>query len=233
MSGHEETKTIPSKYIDFFVRILYNFYEQKSQEVFDLQMSEMISGLLKQNNGVIKARDAKRSGISNKELQRLTNAGVLERVAFGLYISSDQFPDEYLITQYRCPKGVFSHETALYFHHLSDRTPLKLTLIIPTGYNTKLLKNKDNYQFYYCKKEIHELGVITVKSPFGNDIRIYDKERTICDCLKKKAVLDEDMVLSAVKQYLRETGNDYAKLLNYAEILKIRGTVKQYMEVLI
>lgn len=118
-------------------------------------------------------------------------------------------------------------------YEYSDRTQLKLTLIISTGSNTKLLKNKDNYQFYYCKKEIHELGVITVKSPFENDIRIYDKERTICDCLKKKAVFDEDMVLSAVKQYFRETGNDYAKLLNYAEILKIRDTVKQYMEVLI
>lgn len=196
-------------------------------------MNKAISDLLNKNNGIIKASDAKLSGITNKELQNLTKKGILERVAFGLYISSEQFSDEYLITQYRCPKGIFSYETALYFNNLSDRTPLKLTLTIPTGYNTRLLKEKDEYQFYYCKEDIHELGIINVKSPYGNDIRIYDKERTICDCIKKKSVLDKDIVLSAIKEYLSETGNDYAKLLRYAEILKIRDKVRQYMEVLI
>ena len=99
-------------------------------------------------------------------------------------------------------------------------------------YEVITLKDKDNYQFFYCNSEIHEIGITTVQSSFGNKIRVYNKERTICDCIKKKNKLDADLVLSAVKQYMLEKGNDYALLLKYAEMLKIREIVKQYMEVL-
>jgi len=196
-------------------------------------MRTTIDELLKQNNGIIEASKARLSGVTNKELQRLANVGRLERVAHGLYMSKEQFPDEYFITQYRCPKGLFSHETALYFLGLSDRVPLKLTLTIPVGSSTKLSNEKSSYQIYFCKPEIHELGMMTLQSPFGNDIRVYDKERTICDCLKKRESLDKDLVLTAVKEYLSQSGNDYAKLLRYAETLKVREIVMQYMEVLI
>jgi predicted transcriptional regulator of viral defense system len=198
-----------------------------------MKHAKLIATMLTQNNGIIASKDARIRGVSNKELQRLANKGVLERVAFGLYISPDQFPDAYYITQYRCPEGIFSHETALYFHGLSDCTPFKLMLTIPSGSSTKLLKEKEDYQFYYCKNDIHKLGTITITSPFGNAIRIYDKERTICDCVKKRKSLDDDIVVSAIKQYIKEAGNDYNKLLEYADIFKVKEVIKQYMEVLI
>jgi len=195
-------------------------------------MNKITEELLHQNNGVIKASDARLAGIDNKVLQRLADTGELERISRGLYINAETMIDEYLLAQYRCPKGIFSHETALFFHNLSDRTPLCLMLTIPNGFNSRLLKDKDNYQFFYCNSEIHEIGITTVQSSFGNKIRVYNKERTICDCIKKKNKLDADLVLSAVKQYMLEKGNDYALLLKYAEMLKIREIVKQYMEVL-
>lgn len=184
------------------------------------------------NNGLIKAADAKRIGISNKALQYFTNIGHLERIAFGLYMLPEYFSDEYYIAQYRCPKGIFSYETALFFHDLSDRMPLKLTMTIPSGYNTRLLKD-DDYKFYYCKKEIYELGIVTLKTSFGNDIKVYNMERTLCDALKKRKELDQNIILNAVKQYIGKSNNDYAKLLNYAEVLKVKNTVKQYLEVLL
>jgi len=137
------------------------------------------------------------------------------------------------VTQYKCGKGVYSHETALFFHGLSDRTPQQLMITIPSGYNTTLLRDKDSYRFFYCKPDIHAIGIGKAISPYGNELLVYDKERTICDCIKKKAALDSDLVLTAVKQYMRENGTDFAKLLSYAELLKIRDIVRQYMEVLV
>ncbi|MDR1042333.1 MAG: type IV toxin-antitoxin system AbiEi family antitoxin domain-containing protein [Clostridiales Family XIII bacterium] len=198
-----------------------------------MEMKDAIAEILKSNNGVLKASGARLAGIDNKELQRLTDAGLFERVSRGLYISPSDMADEYLVAQYKCGKGVYSHETALYFHNLCDRTPMQLMITIPSGYNTTLLKDKLSYRFFYCKPDIHPIGVGTVLSPHGNELRVYDKERTLCDCIKKKDSLDSDLVLSAVKQYMRESGNDFAKLLSYAEILKIRDKVRQYMEVLI
>lgn len=198
-----------------------------------MELNDTIDGILKSKNGILKASDARLAGIDNKELQRLTEAGLLERISRGLYISASDMVDDYLVAQYKCGKGVYSHETALFFHGLSDRTPLQLMMTIPSGYNTTLLKDRNAYRFFYCKSEIHAIGITTVQSPQGNDLRVYDKERTLCDCIKRKICLDSDLVLSAVKQYMRENGTDFAQLLSYAETLKIRDIVRQYMEVLI
>lgn len=193
---------------------------------------DMVFELMKKNNGILESKQAVKAGIDNKVLQRLYKAGDIERIGKGIYIDVEYMEDEYYITQYRCKKGIYSHETALFFHDLSDRTPLQLMLTIPSGYNTRLLKNKDKYKFFYNKKEYHDVGKMILKSPYGNDILVYDKERTICDCLRKKEQLDIDIVLAAVKQYMKRPGTDFAKLLEYAELFKIRELVRQYMEVL-
>jgi predicted transcriptional regulator of viral defense system len=197
-----------------------------------VKINGIITEILKKNNGTFTAAEARSAGIANKDLQRLAEAGLLERVSRGLYISASDMADDYLVAQYKCGQGVFSHETALFFHGLSDRTPLVLMMTIPSGYNTRLLHEKEAYRFFYCKPELHSIGITTVVSPHGNNLRAYDRERTLCDCIKKKAVLDSDLVLSAVKQYMSESGTDLAKLLDYAETLKVRDIVRQYMEVL-
>ncbi len=189
--------------------------------------------LLNSNNGIITSSEALTAGIDNKTLQRMYRSGEIERVAHGIYIDSNQMEDEFYLTQYRCKKGIFSHETALYFHELTDRTPFQMMLTIPSGYNTRLLKDKDKYKFFYISDKFHSIGKIDMNTPFENEVYVYDKERTICDCLKKKDYnLDNNLVIEAVKQYMRLPGADYTKLLKYAEIFNIRELVRQYMEVL-
>lgn len=140
--------------------------------------------------------------------------------------------DEYFITQYRCKEGIFSHETALYFHDLSDRTPLTMMLTIPSGYNTRLLVESDKYKFFYVNPVLHNIGKIEIESPFGHKISIYDKERTICDCIKKKQYLDTDLVTEAIKRYMQTPGANFAKLIEYAETFKVKDLVRSYLEVL-
>lgn len=188
--------------------------------------------MLQKNNGILEARKVAEAGVDNKVLQRMTEKGLIERIGQGLYLDINFMTDEYLLAQYRCRKGVFSHETALYFHDLSDRTPFQLMMTVPSGYNTRLLKETDKYKFFYCKKDYFEVGVTQTKTAYGNLITLYDKERTICDCIRKKDKLDSDMVVMSIKKYMKEPGADFAKLLKYAEIFKIREQARQYMEVL-
>ena len=105
-------------------------------------------------------------------------------------------------------------------------------ITIPSGYNTRLLKEKNKYKFFYVAKNLHTIGKITMKTPYGNEVYVYDKERTICDCLKKKEQLDGDLVTEAVKRYLKTPGTDYAKLIKYAEVFNIKDLVRKYLEVL-
>ncbi len=193
---------------------------------------EHIHELFKKNNGILEAKQAVELGIDNKVLQRMVEKGYIERIGRGLYLDANYMEDEYVVAQYRCRKGIFSHETALFFHDLSDRTPFQLMMTIPAGYNTRLLKETDKYKFFYCKQDYYEIAITQGKTAHGNQIKMYDKERTICDCIRKKNKLDADMVVMSVKKYMKEPGSDFAKLLKYAEIFNIREQVKQYMEVL-
>lgn len=193
---------------------------------------EFVMEIIEKNNGIITSREAAAKGIDNKTLQRMQKSGEIERVEQGLYMDPGQMEDEYFLTQYRCKKGIFSHETALYFHDLTDRTPFQMMLTIPSGYNTRLLKDKEKYKFYYIDEKLHTIGKITMETPFGHQVHVYNKERTICACLKKKDQLDGDLVTEAVKRYFKTPGADYAKLLKYSDIFNIRDVVRKYMEVL-
>jgi predicted transcriptional regulator of viral defense system len=211
---------------------MYNNYEQKGQGGKYEMNSDLILELFQKNNGILKAKQINELGIDNKVLQRMAEKGQIERIGKGLYLDANYMEDEYVIVQYRCTKGIFSHETALFFHDLSDRTPFQLMMTIPAGYNTRILKETDKYKFFYCKKDTYEIGITQGKTAYGNRIILYDKERTICDCIRKRDKLDADLVVMSVKKYMKEQGADFAKLLKYAEIFNIREKVKQYMEVL-
>jgi predicted transcriptional regulator of viral defense system len=193
--------------------------------------AEKVHALIKERSGYLSAKDARENGIENKALQRMAERGLIERVAHGLYVGTDVLPDPFFVAQYRCPKGVFSNETALFLHDLSDRDPLRLTMTIPSGWNTKLLTD-ENLIFFYNSQKKMMLGVCDIETSYGMKVKVYDVERTLCDCLRNIDKLDRDLVLTALKRYAKSKDRDSAKLLEYANALKIRQMVYRYLEVL-
>lgn len=191
-----------------------------------------VLNFIHENNGVIRAKDVRQMDMDTKVLQRLEKSGDLERVAHGLYMDAEHLEDPFLVAQYRCSKGVFSMDTALYLHQLSDRNPVKLSFTIPSGWNTALLTESSYYRFFYLKENLWKMGQSTIVSAYGNTLTVYSVERTICDCIRKINELDRDEVLSAVKIYMKRPDAKWQELMNYAELFHIRKTVRQYMEVL-
>jgi len=200
--------------------------------VRDVSQTENVSYIMEQQRGYISSRDARNHGVDNKALQRMASSGLIERVAHGLYVGAEIFPDPFYIAQYRCPKGIFSHETALFLHHLSDRDPLRLMMTIPSGWNTKLLTD-ENMRFFYIEPERLKLGACEVETASGMKVITYDVERTLCDCLRYIDKLDRDMVLIALRRYVKSDIRDNAKFLKYASKFGIRDTVFRYLEVLV
>lgn len=192
---------------------------------------EKILKLLKKNNGLLKTSDVISKNINKMALNRLVQKGTIERVARGLYVGSDVIEDPYYIFQYKCPKAIFSHETALFFHDLTDRTPIVLMLTIPSKYNSRLLKEHE-YHFSYIKEELYELGKTKVKTPYGNEVYCYDIERTICDIIRDKNKIEKYQLGDALKRYMRLKVKDISKLYRYAEKFNIKDEVKKYIEVL-
>jgi predicted transcriptional regulator of viral defense system len=196
-----------------------------------MDAAEKIYELMKQHRGYLTAREAREYGVENKTLQRMTSKGLIERAAHGLYVSVDIIPDPFFVAQFRCPKGVFSHETALFLHDLSDRDPLRLMMTIPAGWNSKMLPD-ENIVFFYNTPKKMAYGICETETPSGVKVKAFDAERTLCDCLRNVDKLDRDLVITAVKRYAKRKEKDSAKLLEYASDFKIRDMVYRYLEVL-
>ena len=194
--------------------------------------AEKIIMLANENNGYVTTKQVKESNIKTIELTRLVKQKKLERITRGYYSIVNSFCDDYYKYQLKSKNCIFSHATALYFHDLSDKTPLYFDMTVPAGYNGSLSKSK-NVVLHYVKKEVLELGLITVESPFGMKLRTYDLERTICDIVKYRNNMDKEIFTKALQRYSKSNEKDLTKLMKYAKKLNIDKKVLEYMEVLL
>lgn len=194
--------------------------------------TEKLEALMKSSKGVITAKLADTHDIHREYLREFTRQGKLERIAHGIYITPDVWEDRMLIHQLRKEKMVYSHETALFLHDLTDRDPVVYCVTVPTGYNTSKL-NEDGLIVYTIKKELFELGICIRQTVFGNDVRTYDMERTICDIIRDRNNQDAAVVSDALKKYARRSDKDLNRLMKYAELLRVEKILRNYLEVLL
>lgn len=166
-------------------------------------------------------------GFSRGNLIYLVEKGLLEKTARGVYTLMDTVEDEFFILQNRFRRGIFSHETALFLLNLAEQVPLEFSMTFPSTYNITNAKEV-GVSCTQCKAQWYLLGVQTIKSPYGNPLILYDRERTLCDLLRKS---DAKVVASAFKRYLRRKDKNKFRLLTYARMLGIEKKVKNYLEV--
>lgn len=197
-----------------------------------MAMPNELQSALKQNGGIITTAQANQAGVSNERLRLLVNSGNLERVTTGIYALPDEFTDKMFIIQLRRPKIIYSHETALFLHELTDRDPINYMVTVPTGYNPTRLR-EDGFTVFTIKRELHEIGVTKLTTMFGNAVTVYDLERTICDCLRSRNNLDISVVTDAVKRYAKRKDKNLSKLMQMAETFKVTKLLRGYMEVLL
>lgn len=192
------------------------------------RIRQMISA---SSDGTITAKRVRENGIHRGYLTQMLQNGELVKVGRGLYMCSDAWEDEIYLLQQKFERGIFSHETALYLHGFTDRTPAKFTMTFPHGYSTPLLE-KEPIHTKRVIKEKYGIGIVEVETPCNNKVRVYDIERTLCDIVKGQGC-DIQIVNDAMKRYARMSGRDIQKLMEYAEIMRVKPKILKYMEVLL
>lgn len=116
-------------------------------------------------------------------------------------------------------------------HDLTDRTPNHHVVTVPANYNTTKLMDLP-VEFRYLKPEIVDIGRKKMKTPQGNEVFVYDIERTICDIIRNKSSMDTNIVNNALRQYARSKKSRFSILMIYAKKLGIEKKVHKTMEVL-
>lgn len=106
-------------------------------------------------NVVITNKEAKKLGYTRYNLSELTKSGQLERLRPGLYQLKGKVIDDFVLISSNSNRIIFSHQTALYLHDLSDRTPSVFHISVPQGYNASHIKKRyEDLQVHYVKKDL-------------------------------------------------------------------------------
>jgi predicted transcriptional regulator of viral defense system len=204
----------------------------EGEELTDMPHTDKVLNYAYHNNGIVTSAQVTREGISRQYLKNLLDKGLLERSARGVYILPSYFDDEMINLQNRYKRGIYSHETALFLLDLTDRTPGRYSMTFPLSYNTSGLK-KENIRYYRVKEELYDLGVITKSTPGGNEVKLYNAERTLCDILKGRSRTDIQIITEAFKRYTGRDNKDIPLLSKYAKLLRVEKKIRSYLEVLL
>lgn len=193
---------------------------------------EELTAIARDHGGIIDTKTAAEHGISKAMLYKLCKNEKIHRIVKGQYILPDEMQDELLSISKRSEQIIFSHETALFLHGISDRTPFEHTITVPSG-SAPSAAIKAECKVYYIKPELFELGKSTLPTPAGNMVPVYDLERTICDIIRSRNKLGTETFLAALKMYAASPKKNLNKLNTYATQLRIANVLRQYLEVLL
>ncbi|MDD4041856.1 MAG: type IV toxin-antitoxin system AbiEi family antitoxin domain-containing protein [Mesotoga sp.] len=197
-----------------------------------MSYAERILDIARKNNGIVTSRQVTTAGINRQYLRVLVDKGFLERSERGVYIIPTILDDEMFNLQNRYRRGIFSHGTALFLLDLTDRTPIKYSMTFPIGYNTSNLKT-ENVEYYRVIDGLYELGITTKRTPNGNEVRVYNAERTLCDTLKGRSNTDIQIISEAFKRYTKLPSRDIPMISKYAKLMRVEKKLRAYLEVLL
>lgn len=164
--------------------------------------------------------------------QKLIEEGYIEKVRRGYYqwIDHEDFSETGTVIRL-FPDAILCMDTALRYYGYSDRTPGEWHLAVSKD-SGKSRFNID-YPFvkpYYIEPTVLELG-LTKGNMDGYEIRIYDKDRVICDCLRYRNKMDKEIFNKAIQNYIADPEKSIPKLMEYAGPLRVKKIVKDLIGV--
>ena len=193
-----------------------------------------VKDIVKSKGGIAKSADFVAAGIRAVDIVNLCNSGYLTRVRHGYYQMAEQSAttEEQMLATL-IPQGIVCVESALYHYGYSDFAPRKWSIAVPrTVSRTKLDVEALPLQTYYVQQDLYELGK-TTGDFHGVMIPVYDRERTICDCLKYRSRLDKEVFSKALNTYVNDPEKNLNNLSIYAKKLRVYKKLIELIEVLV
>lgn len=189
-----------------------------------------IDRYLRENAGIIRTADFQRAGIHNKYISTLIDEGRIVRVKPGLYIASDmQTAAGYFEVQIAIPTAVVCLGSALTFYDLSTYEPPSVHVAVPRGDRIRPPEFPPIKRFTFGELR-YNLGIVQEKLE-GRTFRIYDREKTICDVIRFRRTLGQNVVNEAIRTYLRGRDISVDRLLKYARQLNEEGPVQTHLRI--
>lgn len=196
-----------------------------------MDIKEKIYHQFSQNKGYFFV-NAMHSKAEKYQLEKMARNSEIMRIKKGVYIDIEHplFDERILISQ-MYPRAVFCLMSSLSIYELTTSLPNAHNIALPR--NTKVsMPDYPNIQVYYWGDLPYSLG-ITGMEVNGHNIKIYDLEKSVCDAIKHRGKLGEDITLEVLKNYIQLQNKDLNKLMQYAKLLRIAPITEQYIKTLL
>jgi predicted transcriptional regulator of viral defense system len=183
--------------------------------------------------GILRPRDVAAIGVSRTRIQRLTEAGTLERVGRGLYMPANARITEHhslVEASQRVPLGIVCLLSALSFHRMTTQAPHEVWVAIdpkarkPRAGELPIRIVRFSGRARSFGVEAHVLE--------GIEVRITSREKTVADCFKYRNKIGLDVALEALRDFLAKTGRSLDELERAAEACRVARVMRPYLEAL-
>lgn len=179
-------------------------------------------------DGIMKWNELIENNISVRFIENLLNQGYVEKIRFGYYqwIDNQIFSEPLLINKL-FPDAIICMESALQYYSYTDRTP--------TTWNLAVDKNSSKSRFkldypvvkpYYIPSEHMSMGVEVIALE-GVELKIFNREKTICDCLRRENKMDVEVFNKAIQSYIKDPKKTFLDLWNMQKKLRIEYKVRR------
>ena len=187
---------------------------------------DKIKTFIRQKGGIIKKEQIKELGVDYRKILSYVKKGELIRVKNGYYaVTFDDFSEEELIAML-FPDGVLCLESALFFYGYTSKKPYGWKIAVDK--NTSKSRFKLDYPQvtpFYTEPEVLQLGVTTIMLG-DKKMKIYERERLVCDCLKYEDKMDREIWKEGLLSYIQDPDKDVEKLMRYARERKVLKKVQ-------
>lgn len=183
-------------------------------------------------NGIMRTCELTKEGIFYSKIQSLIKEGHVEKIKYGYY----QWQDERAFTEASAvvslfPEAIVCDMTAIMYYGYTDRTAGVWHIAV----DNKSARNKYKLDFPEVKPHFIDearlnIGLTTGKID-GIPVRIYDRERVICDCLRHMNSMDGEIFNVVIQRYVHDKKKNAAKLMEYAAKLGVEKKARRVIGV--
>lgn len=183
--------------------------------------------LFQKHNGIMRTCELADAGVTYQTLQKLIMSGEVEKIKYGYYQWQDEraFSEVYIISTL-FPDAIICDMSAAMYYGYTDRVPGVWHIAV----DNKTARNKFKLDFPQIKPHFIEssrlkLGVTTAIMD-DITIKIYDRERLMCDFLRHVNKVDGEIFNTIVKRYVEDSKKNPAELMEYASKLGVEKKVR-------
>jgi predicted transcriptional regulator of viral defense system len=162
--------------------------------------------------------DARRHGLSDRQLRNLNEQGAIEKIGRGLFSATTLDADPDLIeVAFRSGRATMCLTSALARHDLTDEIPATIDLALPRG--TRAPATSAPITWHKFDPKTFDLGREELDVGAGHRVGLYSAERSICDAFRLRHLGGNEQAVEALKRWLRRRGNQPSRLYDLAQMM--------------